>query len=67
MLTIQGEKVQTCAGTRREFLQIGGLAMGGLTLPQILAAEAMAGVRSGHRAVICSSSREARRTWTWWT
>lgn len=52
MLTIQGEKVHTCAGTRREFLQIGGLAMGGLALPQILAAEAMAGVRSGHRAVI---------------
>ncbi len=52
MLTIEGERFQTCAGTRREFLRLGGLAMGGLTLPQLLAAEAQAGVRSNSKAVI---------------
>lgn len=42
-----------CDGySRREFLQIGGLALGGLTLPQILAAEASAGVRKSHKAII---------------
>jgi len=53
MLTILGEKQRFCDGvTRRDFLKIGGLAMGGLTLPQLLAAEAQAGVRSQHKAVI---------------
>jgi hypothetical protein len=36
---------------RREFLRIGSLAMGGLTLPQLLKAEATTGRRS-HKAVI---------------
>ena len=53
MLTIEGKKQRFCDGvSRREFLKIGGLALGGLTLPQILAAEAQAGVRSNHKAVI---------------
>ncbi|HXG24349.1 MAG TPA: DUF1501 domain-containing protein [Chthonomonadales bacterium] len=53
MLTIQGNKQQFCDGiTRREFLQIGSLALGGLALPQILAAEARAGIRSSHKAII---------------
>ena len=37
--------------SRRDFLRIGGLALGGLTLPQLLRAEAAAGKRS-HKAVI---------------
>jgi hypothetical protein len=52
VFTIQGERIQTCAGSRREFLRVGALAMGGLTLPQILAAEARAGVRSNPKSVI---------------
>ncbi len=44
---------QFCDGiSRREFLQIGGLALGGLTLPQMLRAEAKAGIRSNHKAII---------------
>jgi hypothetical protein len=38
--------------TRRDFLTIGGMMLGGLSLPQLLAAEARAGVRSGHKAII---------------
>lgn len=38
--------------TRRTFLQVGGLALGGLSLPQILRAEAQAGRSSPHKAVI---------------
>jgi len=45
-----------CDGvSRRNFLQIGGLALGGLALPQLLRAEAGAGLRSSgrqHKAVI---------------
>jgi len=54
LLTIRGNKHPFCDGvSRREFLTIGGLALGGLTLPQLLAAEARAGVgRSQHKAVI---------------
>ncbi len=51
MLTILGDKHRDfCDGvTRRSFLRIGGLALGGLSLPRILEAE---GGRRGHRAVI---------------
>jgi hypothetical protein len=54
MLTISGgDGTRFCDGvSRRDFLKIGGLALGGLALPQILAAEAQAGVRSSHKAVI---------------
>ena len=47
MLTILGNKTgRFCDGvTRRDFLKIGGLAMGGLSMPQILRAEAASGVR----------------------
>src|SRR3954469_298995 len=38
--------------TRRSFLQIGSLAVGGLTLPQLLQAEQLRGTRSSHKAVI---------------
>lgn len=53
MLTLFGGGRPFCDGvTRREFLRIGGLAVGGLTLPQLLAAEAAAGTRSSQKAVI---------------
>jgi Protein of unknown function (DUF1501) len=42
-----------CDGvTRRDFLKIGGLALGGLSLPGLLRAESLAGVRRSHKAVI---------------
>lgn len=53
MLTILGDQYRLCDGlSRRSFLQIGSLAMGGLTLPQVLAAQAQAGQASSHKAVI---------------
>ncbi len=42
-----------CDGvSRRDFLKIGGLALGGLSLPQLLSAEAKAGVGRSHKSVI---------------
>ena len=42
-----------CDGiSRRSFLQIGGLGLGGLTLSQLLQAEAQAGVKNSSKAVI---------------
>lgn len=38
--------------SRRQFLQVGGLAMGGLSLPALLAAEAQAGIRNSHKSII---------------
>jgi hypothetical protein len=38
--------------SRREFLKIGALGLGGLTLPQLLRGEAAAGVRSSPKSVI---------------
>lgn len=53
MITIHGRKMPFCDGlNRREFLKIGGLAMGGLTMTDLLAAEARAGVKSSNKAVI---------------
>jgi hypothetical protein len=53
VLTIRGEKQRFCDGlSRREFLKIGGLALGGLSLTDLLAAEAQAGIRSSHKAII---------------
>jgi len=54
MLTIYGNKESRfCDGlSRRNFLRIGGLAMGGLALPQILQAESQLGIRRSHKAVI---------------
>ncbi len=53
MITIKGQKYRFCDGvSRRGFLQIGGLAMGGLSLPQILQAEQQQGIRRGHKAII---------------
>ena len=47
MLTIPGPGSRFCDGlTRRNWLQIGGLAMGGLSLPGVLRAEAQSSVTS---------------------
>lgn len=57
MLTILGRadssRERFCDGlSRRSFLTIGGMAMGGLSLPGLLRAEAAAGVGTSHKAVI---------------
>ncbi len=53
MLTIPGSGIQLCDGlSRRSFLQVGGLAMGGLSLPQLLQVEAANGIDRSHKSVI---------------
>src|SRR5437899_3307627 len=53
MLTIFGNHTRFCDGvSRRNFLKIGALGLGGLTLPQILQAESQSGIRCSHKAVI---------------
>lgn len=54
MLTIQGRSQGGfCDGiSRRDFLKIGGLALGGMSLPQVLAAQESSGTRLSHKAVI---------------
>ncbi|HWC89034.1 MAG TPA: DUF1501 domain-containing protein, partial [Pirellulales bacterium] len=56
MLTIQAppdRRGRFCDGhTRRDMLKIGALALGGVSLPQLLAAEARAGIKNSHKAVI---------------
>jgi hypothetical protein len=55
MLSIAGSQHKTrfCDGlSRRSFLQLGSLAMGGISLPQLLQAEAQAGIGSSHKSVI---------------
>jgi uncharacterized protein (DUF1501 family) len=52
MLSILGSRHRYCDGlSRRNFLTIGSLAVGGLTLPNLLRAESKAGKRS-HKSVI---------------
>lgn len=53
MLTILGTPHRFCDGlSRRNFLRIGALGMGGLALPQLLRAEAASGQRPGNKSVI---------------
>ena len=54
MLTIYGgNQGKFCDGvSRREFLKIGGLALGGLSMADVLRAEAASGKPLGHKAVI---------------
>ncbi|HKQ40696.1 MAG TPA: DUF1501 domain-containing protein [Verrucomicrobiae bacterium] len=53
MLTIYGPGSRFCDGvSRRNFLKIGALGLGGLALPQLLRAESQSGVKLGHKAVI---------------
>jgi hypothetical protein len=44
---------QMCDGiSRRNFLRVGGLGLGGLSLPGLLAAENQSGIRGSHKSVI---------------
>ncbi len=54
MLKIFGQSTgKLCNGiSRRNFLQVGALGMGGLALPQLLEAESRAGLGHSHKAVI---------------
>lgn len=54
MLTISGGQTRFCDGlSRRSFLRVGGLALGGLSLPQLLQAEQQqAKPSTRHKAVI---------------
>ena len=54
MLTIYGERQgRFCDGiSRRSLLKVGGLMMGGLSLPQLLQAETQAGIGRSHKAII---------------
>lgn len=56
MLTIYGKRWGRegyCDGaSRRDFLKIGGMALGGLSLPQMLEADQQASNGSNHRAII---------------
>lgn len=55
MLTLNATSAHRgfCDGrSRRDFLKIGGLAMGGLSLPELLRAETAQDRRPGHKAVI---------------
>ena len=53
MLRFVGDKYRHCDGvTRRQFLTAGALTMGGLSLADLLRAEASAGVGSSNKAII---------------
>ena len=53
MFTIFGNSDRYCDSvSRRSFLRVGGLAMGGLTLPRLLQAEAEAGAAARGKSVI---------------
>src|SRR5258705_1453790 len=53
MLTILALKQGFCEGiSGRNFLKIGALGLGGLSLPQLLQAESLSGIRRSHKAVI---------------
>src|SRR4051812_4449993 len=53
MLTMFGPRHRYCDGvSRRSFLKLGGMAMGGLSLPELLRAEARAGTGRSHKSVI---------------
>src|ERR1043166_7800139 len=54
MLTIYGNSTpRFCDGvSRRNFLRIGALGLGGLALPQLLKAESLTGMRRSHKAVL---------------
>jgi hypothetical protein len=53
MLTLLGKRMPMCdAVDRRAFLRIGSLALGGLSLPQLLRAESASGVKGNGKGVI---------------
>ncbi|MFP6763561.1 MAG: DUF1501 domain-containing protein, partial [Planctomycetaceae bacterium] len=57
MLTVLGRSTRGrqgyCDGmSRRNFLTIGGMALGGISLPEVLRSEAAAGVGPTHKGII---------------
>lgn len=53
MLTLRGNRFRHCDGmSRRAFLRAGALGIGGLTLADLLCAEASAGIRNSQKAII---------------
>lgn len=53
MLTLLGPSLSRCTPvSRRDFLSIGSLALGGLSLPQLLQAEQLTGRRARHKSII---------------
>ena len=53
MLSLGSGKFDLCNGlSRREFIKVGALGMGGLTLAELLRAEAQAGIKNSHKAII---------------
>lgn len=53
MLTILGQQSKYCDGiSRRGFLQIGSLGLGGASLAQLLRAEQSRGIQTSHKSVI---------------
>jgi len=53
MLSIYSGESRFCDGiSRRNFLRIGALGLGGLALPQLLQAESASGIKKSHKAVI---------------
>ena len=53
MLTIYGANNRMCDGiSRRNFIQIGALGMGGLTMPQLLQAEKNSTLGKSGKAII---------------
>ena len=53
MLNFWGNRVNLCDGLpRRDFLAVGSLALGGISLPQLLQAEQAAGVGNSQKSVI---------------
>src|SRR5262245_31040133 len=53
MFTFLGKPSRTCTGiSRRAFLTAGAVGVGGLTLPDLLRAEAAAGIRSSTKSII---------------
>ena len=53
MLRIEGRSLGMCDRlSRRSFLQIGGLALGGMALPQVLRAEQAAGINANGKGII---------------
>ncbi|MGD9853449.1 MAG: DUF1501 domain-containing protein [Planctomycetaceae bacterium] len=53
MLSILGDRLSMCdKQSRRSFLKIGGLTLGGLSLPQLLQAEQKSGIRGNNKGII---------------
>ena len=53
MLELVGSKSKLCDGiTRRSFLNVGSLALGGISLPKLLRADELSGNKTKHKSVI---------------